>query len=206
VLRLVIDVGRSSAHLDFVRHIGNPSSKPKVRQGSSRPIGVVLLPYEGGGQETVLVAYANHRVSQFKLDGTFIRVFAGTGRGIREFSSPRGITVLGSSGEVAVADGSNHRVQIFDSKGNHKRQFGSEGGEADGQFERPQALAADAHGNLLVLDATNRLQVFSPKGKHLCTRNDLEMAMSFKGIAWSDVGELAVADGNSNKVLLWRNE
>jgi hypothetical protein len=42
--------------------------------------------------------------------------------------------VLGSSGEVAVADCMNHRVQIFDSEGNYKRQFGTEGKEADGQL------------------------------------------------------------------------
>jgi hypothetical protein len=47
-------------------------------------------------------------------------------------------------------------------------------GEADGQFYHPSALASDAHGNLLVLDfVTDRLQVFSPEGKHLCTRNNL---------------------------------
>jgi hypothetical protein len=50
--------------------------------------------------------------------------------------------VLGSSGEVAVADHDNHRVQIFDSEGNYKRQFGIKGkhlctytrGEEDGLF------------------------------------------------------------------------
>jgi hypothetical protein len=70
--------------------------------------------------------------------------------------------VLGSSGEVAVADTFNHRVQIFDRKGNCKRQFGSKGEEA-GQFDLPSALASDAHGNLLVLDWTNRLQCSVPR-------------------------------------------
>jgi hypothetical protein len=70
----------------------------------------------------------NYRVSQFKLDGTFIRIFAGTGTrgsGDGEFIDPRGLTVLGSSGdEVAVDDCNNHRVQIFDREGNYTRQFG----------------------------------------------------------------------------------
>jgi hypothetical protein len=38
--------------------------------------------------------------------------------------------VLGSSGEVAVADHYNHRVRIFDSEGNYKLQFGTYGKEA----------------------------------------------------------------------------
>jgi DNA-binding beta-propeller fold protein YncE len=207
VLRLVVAADGSSAHLEFVRHISNG---PGSGEGQLYyPIDVALLPGEGGGHETVLVADSfNHRVSQYKLDGTFIRIFAGTGTGGSgngEFSRPYGITVLGSSGEVAVADFDNHRVQIFDREGNYKRQFGSKGKEADGQFFVPSALASDVHGNLLVLDNTNRLQVFSPEGKHLCTRSDLGVSKEgIKGIAWSDVGELAIADGDGNQILVWR--
>jgi DNA-binding beta-propeller fold protein YncE len=111
--------------------------------------------------------------------------------------------VLGSSGEVAVADQSNHRVQIFDSEGKYKRQFGTEGKEADGQLSEPMDIASDAHGNLLVVDNTNRLQVFDPEGKHLCTRSDLGLDNSEKGIAWSAGGEIAVANGIANNVLVW---
>ena len=150
----------------------------------------------------------NDRVSQFALDGTFVGIFAGTGEegsGDGEFYSPREITVLGSSGEVAVADYDNHHVQIFDSEGNYKRQFGTEGKE-DGQLFYPASLASDAHGNLLVMDRTNRLQVFDPEGKHLCTRSDLALlADSDKGIAWSTGGEIAVANGKANKVLVWHS-
>jgi tripartite motif-containing protein 2/3 len=155
----------------------------------------------------VLVTEAgNHRVSQFALDGTFVGIFAGTGvvgSGNGEFNSPRAITVLGSSGEVAVADQNNDRVQIFDSEGKYKRQFGTEG-KKDGQFYRPTGLASDAHGNLLVVDVTNRLQVFSPEGKHLCTRSDIGLhGESIKGIAWSAGGEIAVADGEAHSVRVW---
>jgi DNA-binding beta-propeller fold protein YncE len=114
------------------------------------------------------------------------------------------MTVLGSSGEVAVADCGNYRVQIFDSEGNYKRQFGIGGKEADGQFYCPAGLVSDAHGNLLVTDRTNRLQVFDPEGKHLCTRSDLALlADSDKGIAWSTGGEIATADTNASQVFVW---
>jgi DNA-binding beta-propeller fold protein YncE len=151
----------------------------------------------------------NHRVSQFALDGTFVGIFAGTGEvgsGDGEFASPLGITVLGSSGEVAVADRGNHRVQIFDSEGNYKRQFGTEGKE-DGQFDCPSGLASDAHGNLLVVDSTNQLQVFDPEGKHLCTRSDLGLLKeaSGKGIAWSAGGEIAVANCHACNALVWHS-
>jgi DNA-binding beta-propeller fold protein YncE len=151
----------------------------------------------------------NHRVSQFALDGTFIGIFAGTGEGGSgngEFYHPLAITVFGSSGEVAVADYSNHRVQIFDSEGNYKRQFGTEGKEVDGQLFEPVGLASDAHGNLLVVDSTNRLQVFDHEGKHLCTRSDLGLqGYSDKGIAWSAGGEIAVVDSSAHKARVWHS-
>jgi DNA-binding beta-propeller fold protein YncE len=208
VLRLVVGADDISAHLEFVRSLGSGQGRPDGQL--NRPFGVALLQSNGGQQETVLVTEQNNdRVSQFALDGTFIGTFTGTGEmgrmgsGDGEFDVPRGITVLGSSGEVAVADRNNHRVQIFDSEGNYKRQFGTEGKE-DGQFFGPTGLASDSHGNLLVVDTTNRLQVFDPEGKHLCTRSDLGLHhASGKGIAWSTGGEIAVADGGANKALVW---
>jgi tripartite motif-containing protein 71 len=101
----------------------------------------------------------------------------------------------------------NHRVQIFDSEGKYKRQFGTrgpKGKEADGQLFCPTGLASDAHGNLLVVDRTNRLQVFDPEGTHLCTRSDLGLHdNSEKGIAWSTGGEIAVADSEAHNARVW---
>jgi tripartite motif-containing protein 2/3 len=232
VMRLVIAADKSSAHLEFVRHIdGKGSAHLKFGSGIGegqlfRPAGVALLPGEAGGQETVLVT-ANEGVFQFKLDGTCIRIFANFKRpsSYGEFKRPKGgITVLGLLEEVAVADYGNHRVQIFDLEGNYKRQFGNKGSKADeilralrvspncrlydGELSGPSALASDTHGNLLVLDATPRLQVFSPEGKHLCTRNDLGLSTltNIRSIAWSAFGELAIAVDDANHVLVWRNE
>jgi DNA-binding beta-propeller fold protein YncE len=207
VLRLVVGADGISAHLEFVRSLGSGEGSAEVQL--KYPTAVALFQSNGGQQETVLVMESeNHRVSQFALDGTFIDIFAGTGEegsGNGEFDHPGRITVLGSSGEVAVVDCGNHRVQIFDSEGNYKRQFGTEGKEADGQLFGPAGITSDAHGNLLVTDDTNRLQVFDPEGKHLCTRSDLGLkARSTKGIAWSTGGEIAVADSSANKVCVWR--
>jgi DNA-binding beta-propeller fold protein YncE len=206
VLRLVVGADGISAHLEFVRSLGSRHGSAEGQL--SDPYGVALLQSNGGQQETVLVTEEeNHRVSQFALDGTFIGIFAGAGKevsGDGEFKVPRGITVLGSSGEVAVTDRDNHRVQIFDNEGNYKRQFGIEGKEKDGQLFSPTGIASDAHGNLLVTDSTNRLQVFDSEGKHLCTRSDLGLAAA-STIAWSAGGEIAVANGVVNKVFVWHS-
>jgi hypothetical protein len=64
---------------------------------------------------------------------------------------------------------------------------------------------SDVHGNLLVVDITNQLQVFGPEGKHLCTRSDLGLHESTKGIAWSTGGEIAMADSSAFQVLVWHS-
>jgi hypothetical protein len=43
----------------------------------------------------------------------------------------------------------------------------------DGLFDHAHAIESDTEGNLIVLDHTSRVQVFSAKGVHLCTRHDL---------------------------------
>jgi hypothetical protein len=68
------------------------------------------------GQDTVLVAdTGKHRVSQFKTDGTFIRIFAGTGsEGSSDggFSNPCDIVVLGLLKEVAVSERTTEKVRL----------------------------------------------------------------------------------------------
>jgi hypothetical protein len=56
-----------------------------------------------------------------------------------------------------------------------------------------------------VVDRTNRLQVFDPEGKHLCTRSDLGLHTSLKGIAWSAGGEIAVGNGAASKAFVWHS-
>jgi hypothetical protein len=210
VLQLVVGAGGDSATLQCIRCLG--SGEGRGNGELQYPCGVAMLRSDTNAQETVLVAEeSNHRVSQFALDGTFIRIFAGTsipGSGDGEFMGPTALAILGSSGEVAITDSDNHRIQIFDAKGKYKRQFGIEGKEHDGHFNYPVGLASDAHGNLLVTDYTTRLQVFSPAGKHLCTRADLGAKAGFrtdrgKAIAWSDAGGLATANGSKHVALLW---
>jgi DNA-binding beta-propeller fold protein YncE len=126
-----------------------PEGALKRRAQLSEPSDVALQTTRSNGvaHQTILVTDSFfHRVLHFELDGTFIGTFAGgkkgkEGSGQGEFNDPRAITVL-PSGEVAVADFRNHRVQIFGRKGEWARQFGTEGGE-DGQFLFPGVIACD---------------------------------------------------------------
>jgi DNA-binding beta-propeller fold protein YncE len=201
VLRLVVGADGSSAHLEFVRFIG--SGYGSSEGCLDHPTRVTLLPSKAGQENVLVTDQMNNRVLQFALNGTFIRIFAGNeGTGAGEFKSPSGIAVMGVLEEVAVVDVYNHRVQIFDSDGNSKLQFGSEGKE-DGQFEYINNITSDVHGNLLVTDTSNRLQLFSPKGDHLCTRDDLGLVGDDTPVAWSANGDIAIACCDAGVVRVW---
>ncbi len=143
--------------------------------------------------------FGNHRVQIFNSAGAFLSTFgwgvdtgaaafetctsgcqagiSGTGDG--QFDFPEGIAV-DSSGNIYVADTSNHRVQIFNSTGAFLSTFGwgvDTGAAAfetctsgcqvgindsgDGQFFFPEGIAVDSSGNIYVADTNNhRFQKF----------------------------------------------
>ena len=80
-----------------------------------------------------------------------------------QFNDPAGVAT-DSSGNVYVADTSNHRIQKFRSDVTFIRMWGSQGSE-DGQFGFPFAIALDSSGNIYVTDSLNeRIQKFTNTG------------------------------------------
>ena len=64
-----------------------------------------------------------------------------------------------------VADTNNHRIQIFDEKGNFLRAFGSSG-NGDGQPNAPHGVVVDQQGNYVIADLKNhRIQIFNSNGQ-----------------------------------------
>jgi DNA-binding beta-propeller fold protein YncE len=63
---------------------------------------------------------------------------------------------------VFVSDTFNHRIQELSPHGLPLSQWGTRGGLA-GQFRRPEGLAIDTNGGIVVVDADNdRLQRYTP--------------------------------------------
>lgn len=69
---------------------------------------------------------SNNRVAKFRPDGSFIKHWGSTGNGQGQF---QGVKALGidAQGNVYVADVGNKRIQVFDSEGTFKSEFGSVG-------------------------------------------------------------------------------
>ncbi|XP_023228922.1 RING finger protein nhl-1-like [Centruroides sculpturatus] len=79
------------------------------------------------------------------------------------FTWPRGVAT--GQDVVAVADSSNHRVQIFNSNGKFLHEFGSYG-SGEGEFDCLAAVTVAKNGHYVVSDRYNhRLQVFDPTGR-----------------------------------------
>ena len=72
-------------------------------------------------------------------------------------------------GNIIVCDNGNHRIQIFDSKGQFISTFGSKGIE-NGQFMYPFGIAVNSKGNIIVCgNLHDKIQIFDSQGKFIST-------------------------------------
>jgi tripartite motif-containing protein 71 len=81
----------------------------------------------------------------------FVRKWASDGSGVGQFSSPYGVAIDSSSGNVYVAETYNHRIQKFDSNGNFITKGGSQGA-GDGEFDSPSGIAVDSKNRQCMCD------------------------------------------------------
>jgi tripartite motif-containing protein 71 len=159
------------------------------------------------------VADAGHnRVLVYGPEGSLLaRWGAGGGNGAAgseagAFNHPAAVAVAGSgSNEVLyVADEGNDRIVELSASGSVLRQWGSRGA-ADGEFQRPDAVAVDGAGRVYVVDnQNNRIEVFDSEG-HLVEKWGLRgtEAGEFSqpsAIAVDCAGNVYVADTNNNRV------
>ena len=129
--------------------------------------------------------------------------FGKEGSGDGMFEYPLGVAVSDRD-EIAVADQSNHRVQVFDSKGTFLRSFGHKG-ENNAEFNHPVGIAIDKDRNIFVADSdNNRIQILSWEGRHLGSfggQGRLGSRLSDPwGLSLHSTGNVIVAD-KGNKLI-----
>jgi RHS repeat-associated protein len=104
----------------------------------------------------------NNRIQKLNEKGEFVKVVSPSGMGAIE---PTGIDV-GANGNVWIADWAGNRVAELSEAGEFVRAFGTEGA-GNGQFKRPDSVAADNNGRIWVGDQNNgRVQGFNEKGEY----------------------------------------
>ena len=87
--------------------------------------------------------------------GAFLRTFGTTGTEPGQLSSPLGVAVDPTNGNIVVTDAENRRVQIFDEMGNWVRILA-----AHRHFDYPTGVLVDRDGKIGVLDQEG-LSIFS---------------------------------------------
>jgi uncharacterized protein (TIGR03663 family) len=167
--------------------------------GPAAPVEMPLDPYAKGQREL-----------------TSVLSWGSQGAAPGQFTDPRGVAVDGE-GRVYVADGNNHRIQVFDPDGQFITQWGSQG-VGPGQFQEPWGVAVDQDGNVYVADTWNhRLQKFDSEGRFLLqwgTFGDTQGAIvgqesvlyGPRDIAVDSAGDLYVTDTGNKRVMKFSPE
>jgi DNA-binding beta-propeller fold protein YncE len=163
----------------------------------------------------------NHRIQEFKNDGSFVTTWGTKGTGIGQFDRPSGIAV-GSSGNVYVLDSGNNRVQKFQlaspcPKGTEITsgvcfitKWGSHG-SANGQFNFSAGIDVDSSGNVFVADSyNNRIQKFKNDGTFLTKwgtfgNKEGQFKIPF-GVAVDKSGVVFVVDVDNNRIEKFKND
>lgn len=162
------------------------------------PAGVALLP----DNKLVVFDVNNHRVQEFRVDGSFVTQWGSAGTGPGQFGEGvygggmPGIAVS-KNNLVYVVDSSNHRVQVFTLTGGYVTQWGGRGSGA-GQLDSPSGIAADTDGSIWVVDSFNdRIKHFGGLGEDLGGFDvGREMSRPF-AIAVAPDGTLYVGDSSA---------
>ena len=138
-----------------------------------------------------------------------LREFGRRGSGDGQLAHPGGIGVYREANDetIVVADGANHRVQVFSSDGSFKYSLGSEGG-AVGQLNRPRDVCLTAQHDIVVADTGNhRIQIFHKDGRITVfgagPGTEPGSLTKPSGVAVCIDGRLVVADSGNHRIQIF---
>ena len=96
--------------------------KPPLPAEPGRFRQVTDVAFDSADDTFISDGYINSRVAKVDKDGNWIKSWGDRGDGPGQFNTPHAIAT-DNNGNVYVADRGNHRIQVFDSDGNFKRQM-----------------------------------------------------------------------------------
>jgi outer membrane protein assembly factor BamB len=116
------------------------------------------------------------------LDGHVVRRWGSQGARLGQFDLRRfddnpgfGDLDVARDGRVYVADGSNHRVQVFSPRGDFLFSIGTFG-SGDGQFQTPAQITVGRDGRVYVLEEDGPISTFTADGKFVARIENREGA------------------------------
>lgn len=138
--------------------------------------------------------------------GDFLFKWGSGGAGDGQFRFPYGIA-MDSSNNVFVADTANHRIQVFDSKGNFVRKWGEDCSPNrcyPNVFNSPIGIAVGGNGNVYIVDSSHhKVQVFDDTGTFIGKLNS--QFYYPQRIALDGNGKIYVTDTSNNRIQVFDN-
>ena len=149
--------------------------------------------------EIAVTEFYNDRIQVFSSDGTHLRSFGNRGVEWGEFSFPAGIAFDPQNGNILVADRGNHRVQVFNEKGEYQKGNIFERQRIrDHQPGHPNGLSIDSDRNVIVTDSANRvIKMFSSNGQFVRKIGEGSLTNPWHCIQYDNY--LIVSDGDKEK-------
>ena len=113
----------------------------------------------------------NHRLQKLTFEGDCVKSVGSskTGNGPLQFNTPIGITVHPTTGQIFIADASNHRIQVLNKDLTYSHSFGQYGSSPE-QFNYPWDVTFDNEGYSYVADHNNHcIKKFTSTGQYIST-------------------------------------
>ena len=112
----------------------------------------------------------NHRLQKLTFEGDCVKSVGSskTGNGPLQFNAPMGIAVHPTTGQIFIADNSNHRIQVLNKDLTYFHSFITNGSSPQ-QFD-PYDVTIDNEGYLYVADSNNHcIKKFTSTGQYIST-------------------------------------
>lgn len=121
---------------------------------------------------------------------------------------PWGVAVDNEREYVIVTDCDNHRVQVFDIRGEFLFKFGTVGSKK-GQFKNPKGVAFCPKGYIVVADCSNhRIEIFNEDGRFMRTfgthGSNVGQVVHPCGVSyWKEKDVLAITEQDNHRLQMF---
>ena len=127
-----------------------------------------------------------------------VRSFGSRGATRGKFDHPRDIAISGKTGNIAVADAINDRVQLFSSDGTYLREFRQTGFD-NKELVYPRSVAFSRSGDVTIFDSFCGISCFAESGQFIKIISNKYLIGPVSMVIASD-GRMLVCDCSDNKV------
>ena len=130
------------------------------------------------------------------------------GKGMEQLNYPHGVTVDNRTGNIYIADQSNHCVKVFDSTGKYLFKFGDNEGEGKMYYPRSVTIYED---RILITQSNHCILNYQLNGKFVSRigrqgRGELEFKVPFGLTIDESNGDIYICDCYNNRIQILNSD